>query len=34
MVPAAGGDAVSGGVQFLLLDADGLVRFDYQFIDF
>jgi hypothetical protein len=34
MVPAAGGDAVSGGAQFLLLDADHRIRFDYQFIDF
>jgi hypothetical protein len=34
MVPAAGGDAVSGGVQFLLLDPDRRVLFDYQFIDF
>jgi uncharacterized protein len=34
MVPAAGGDAVSGGVQFLLLDPDERIRFDYQFIDF
>lgn len=34
MVPAAGGDAVSGGVQFLLLDADRRIRSDYQFIDF
>ena len=34
MVPAAGGEAVSGGVQFLLLDADQRVRSDYQFIDF
>jgi hypothetical protein len=33
MVPAAGGEAASAGVQFLLLDADGLVHFDYQFID-
>jgi hypothetical protein len=33
MVPAGGGEAASAGVQFLLLDADGLVRFDYQFID-
>jgi hypothetical protein len=33
MVPAGGGDAASAGVQFLLLDPDGLVRFDYQFID-
>ncbi|HXL90076.1 MAG TPA: nuclear transport factor 2 family protein [Streptosporangiaceae bacterium] len=34
MAPAAGGDTVSGGVQFLLLDANGLVLSDYQFIDF
>lgn len=34
MLPAAGGDAVSAGTQFLLLDADGHIRFDYQFIDF
>jgi len=34
MVPAGGGDAVSGGVQFLLLDSDRRVRADYQFIDF
>lgn len=34
MAPTAGGDAVSGGTQFLLLDADGRARFDYQFIDF
>ena len=34
MAPATGGDAVSGGMQFLVLDADGLIRSDYQFIDF
>jgi hypothetical protein len=34
MAPSAGGDAVSAGTQFLLLDADGRIRFDYQFIDF
>ena len=34
MAPAAGGDPVAGGVQFLLLDTEGRVRFDYQFIDF
>ena len=34
MAPAAAADAVSGGVQFLMLDADGRIRFDYQFIDF
>jgi hypothetical protein len=33
MVPADGGEAASAGVQFLLLDPGGLVRFDYQFID-
>jgi hypothetical protein len=33
MAPSAGGDAVSGGVQFLLLDADGRIRLDYQFLD-
>jgi hypothetical protein len=33
MVPAGGGEAASTGVQFLLLDADGLARVDYQFID-
>ena len=34
MAPASGGDAVSGGVQFLLLAPDGRIRSDYQFIDF
>jgi uncharacterized protein len=34
MAPAGGGDAVSGGVQFLLLDAGGHIRLDYQFTDF
>ena len=34
MAPAAGGDAVSGGTQFLLLDSDGRIRIDYQFTDF
>jgi len=34
MVPASGGSAVSGGTQFLLLDRDGRVRSDHQFIDF
>jgi len=33
MVPAGGGETASAGVQLLLLDADGLVRLDYQFID-
>jgi hypothetical protein len=34
MVPAAGGAAMSGGSQFLLVDADGRVSSDFQFIDF
>lgn len=34
MAPAAGGDPVSVGVQFLLLAADGRIQSDYQFIDF
>ncbi len=34
MAPGSGGDAVSGGVQFLVLDPDGRVQSDYQFIDF
>lgn len=34
MAPASGGDAVSGGVQFLLLAPDGRIQSDYQFIDF
>jgi hypothetical protein len=34
MASAAGGDAVSGGVQFLLLGPDRRVHTDYQFIDF
>jgi hypothetical protein len=33
MVPAAGGAAASAGVQYLILDGDGHVRSDYQFID-
>jgi uncharacterized protein len=33
MVPATGGAAASAGVQFLLLDEDGRVLHDYQFID-
>lgn len=33
MVPADGGPAASAGVQFLILDDDDLVRYDYQFID-
>jgi uncharacterized protein len=33
MVPAEGGPAATTGVQFLILDDDDLVRYDYQFID-
>jgi hypothetical protein len=33
MVPAAGGPAASTGVQFLLLDQAGLIRYDHQFLD-
>jgi hypothetical protein len=33
MVPAAGGDAAATGLEFLLLDAQGRIRRDYQFLD-
>ncbi len=33
MVPASGGPAASSGVQFLITGEDGLVRYDYQFLD-
>jgi hypothetical protein len=33
MTPSAGGEPVSSGAQFLLLDDDGRVRYDYQFMD-
>ena len=33
MVPATGGDAVATGLEFLLLDAQGRIRCDYQFIE-
>jgi hypothetical protein len=33
MVPAAGGDVVSIGSEFVILDDDGRIRHDYQFID-
>ena len=33
MRPANGGDAVTIGFEFLLLDADGRIRVDYQFIE-
>ncbi|MFE5581217.1 hypothetical protein [Kitasatospora sp. NPDC056531] len=31
MVPAGGGEAVGGGVEFVVLDADGRITADYQF---
>jgi hypothetical protein len=33
MVPASGGDVVSAGVQFLILDGAGRVSYDCQFLD-
>jgi hypothetical protein len=33
MAPAAGGDAVSIGSEFVILGDDGRIRYDYQFID-
>lgn len=33
MVPAAAGDPVGAGLEFLILDAEGLIRADYQFIE-
>jgi hypothetical protein len=33
MVPASGGDAAAMGLEFLLLDPDGRIRRDYQFIE-
>jgi hypothetical protein len=33
MVPAAGGDTAATGLEFLLLDAQGRIRRDYQFIE-
>jgi hypothetical protein len=33
MVPAAGGDIVSIGSEFVILDNNGRIRHDYQFID-
>lgn len=33
MVPVAGGDAAAAGLEFLLLDAQGRIRCDYQFIE-
>ncbi len=33
MVPAGGGDVAAVGTEFIVLDADGLIRIDYQFMD-
>jgi len=33
MVPAGGGDVVAVGLEVLLLDEDGLIRADHQFIE-
>jgi len=33
MVPRTGGDAAASGLQILLLDDDGRIRLDYQFIE-
>jgi hypothetical protein len=33
MVPAAGGKPAAVGFDFLVLGADGRIRFDYQFLD-
>jgi hypothetical protein len=33
MVPAAGGNPAATGLEFLLLDAQGRIRCDYQFIE-
>jgi hypothetical protein len=32
MVPTAGGDPAGGGLEFLVLDDDGRIKSDYQFI--
>ncbi len=33
MVPSGGGEAVGGGLEILILDQDGRIRIDYQFIE-
>ena len=33
MIPAAGGEVVSIGSEFVIVDEDGRIRYDYQFID-
>jgi hypothetical protein len=33
MVPASGGEVAGSGVDFLMLDGDGRIQRDYQFID-
>lgn len=33
MAPAGGGEAAAFGSDFLILDGDGRIRFDYQFVE-
>jgi hypothetical protein len=33
IVPADGGEPAGAGLEFLVLDADGRIRVDYQFIE-
>ena len=33
MLPARGGDVAAVGLKILLLDTDGRIRLDYQFIE-
>jgi len=33
MLPVGGGEATGGGLEVLVLDDDGRIRIDYQFID-
>jgi hypothetical protein len=33
MAPAAGGDVTSIGAEFVILDDDGRIRVDYQFVE-
>ena len=33
MIPAGGGEVAGAGLEILLLDADGRITTDYQFIE-
>jgi hypothetical protein len=33
MIPAGGGEAAGAGLEILVLDADGRITTDYQFIE-